>query len=96
LVIGNPKIEVKERMKAMNLIMQCYYMRSKLIDSEAFNKEFLEYTKEVESDEEALRIREQEISRREKSLERALEDHLKNQKLTRSEISQIRDPDAVF
>jgi hypothetical protein len=76
--------------------MQCYYMRSKLIDSEAFNKEFLEYTKEVESDEEALRIREQEISRREKSLERALEDHLKNQKLTRSEISQIRDPDAVF
>jgi hypothetical protein len=71
-------------------------MRSKLIDSEAFNKEFLEYTKEVESDEEALRIREQEISRREKSLERALEDHLKNQKLTRSEISQIRDPDAVF
>jgi hypothetical protein len=57
-------------MKAMNLIMQCYYMRSKLIDSEAFNKEFLDYTKKVKSDEEARRIREQEISRREKSLER--------------------------
>ena len=24
LIIDNPKIEVKERMKAMNLIMQCY------------------------------------------------------------------------
>ena len=48
-------------MKAMKLIMQCYYMRSKLIDSEAFNKEFLDYTKN-RSDEEALRIRHQEIS----------------------------------
>jgi hypothetical protein len=97
LIIDNPKIEVKERMKAMNLIMHCYYMRSKLlIDSEAFNKEFLDYTKKVQSDEEALRIREQEVSRREKSLERELEDHVKNEKLTRSEISQIRDPNAVF
>ena len=96
LIIDNPKIEVKERMKAMNLIIQCYYMRSKLIDSEAFNKEFLDYTKKVESDEEALIIREQEVSRREKSLERALEDHLKNQKLTQSEVDQIIDPNAVF
>jgi hypothetical protein len=93
LIIDNPKIEVKERMKAMNLIMHCYYMRSKLlIDSEAFNKEFLDYTKKVESDEEALRVREQEISRR----ERALEDHLKNGKLTQEEIWEIRDLDAVF
>jgi predicted transcriptional regulator len=61
-IIDNPKIEVKERMKAMNLIMQCYYMRSKLIDSEVFNKEFLDYTKKVKSDEEALRIREQEMN----------------------------------
>jgi hypothetical protein len=76
--------------------MQCYYMRSKLIDSEAFNKEFLDYTKKVKNDEEANTIREQEIGRREKSLERALEDHLKNQKLTQEEIWQIRDPDAVF
>jgi predicted transcriptional regulator len=95
-IIDNPKIEVKERMKAMNLIMQCYYMRSKLIDSEVFNKEFLDYTKKVKSDEEALRIREQEINRREKSLERELEDHLKNGKLTQEKIWEIRDPNAVF
>lgn len=76
--------------------MQCYYMRSNLIDSEAFNKEFLDYTKKVKSDEEALRQNEQEISRKEKALERALEDHLKNQKLTPSEIRQIIEPNAVF
>jgi hypothetical protein len=45
LIIGNPKIEVKERMKAMNLIMQCYYMRSKLIDAEPFNRVFRLYKK---------------------------------------------------
>jgi hypothetical protein len=70
-------------------------MRSKLIDSEVFTKEFLDYTKKVESDEETLRIREQEISQREKSLERAL-DHLKNEKLTQEEIWQIRNLNAVF
>jgi hypothetical protein len=96
LIIDNPKIEVKERMKAMNLIMHCYYIRSKLLNSEAFNKEFLDYTKKVQSDEEALRIREQEVSRREKSLERELEDHLKNGKLTQEKIWEIRDPNAVF
>ena len=48
------------------------------------------------TDEEANAIREQEISRREKALERALEDHLKNQKLTQSEVDQIIDPNAVF
>ena len=83
-------------MKSMNLIMQCYYMRSKLIDSEVFNKQFLDYTKKVQSDEETLRIREQEIGRREKLLESALEDHLKNEKLKQEEIWQIRDPNAVF
>jgi hypothetical protein len=40
LIIDNPKIEVKERMKTMNLIMQCYYMRSKLIDPETLSKSF--------------------------------------------------------
>lgn len=83
-------------MKSMNLIMQCYYMRSKLIYSEVFNKQFLDYTKKVQSDEETLRIREQEIGRREKLLESALEDHLKNEKLKQEEIWQIRDPNAVF
>src|SRR5215210_2343304 len=96
LIIDNPKIEVKERMKAMNLIMHCYHMRSKLLKSEAFNKEFLDYTKKVQSDEEALRIREQEVSRREIALERALEYHLKNGKLTQREIDQIRAPNRVF
>jgi predicted transcriptional regulator len=96
LIIDNPKIKVKERMKAMNLIMHCYYMRSKLLKSEAFNKEFLDYTDKVHSDEEALRIREQEVSRREKSLERELEYHLKNERLTRNEINQIRAPNRVF
>ena len=96
LIIDNPKIEAKEKIKAMNLIMQCYYMRFKLVDSEVLVKDFYNHAKKVKSDVEALRIREEEISRREKSLERSLEDHLKNEKLTRSEISQIRDPDAVF
>jgi len=98
IIIDNPKIEVKEKMKAMNLMMQCCYMRPKLIDSESFNKEFLDYTKKVKvkSDEQALRIREQEISRRQKSLEKALDDHLKNEELTQEEIWQIRDPNAVF
>jgi len=78
------------------LIMHCYYMRSKLLKSEAINKEFLDYTKKVQSDEEALRIREQEVSRREKSLERELEYHLKNGKLTQEKIWEIRHPNAVF
>jgi hypothetical protein len=100
LITDNPKTEVKEKMKAMNLMMQCYYMRFKLVDSEVLVKDFYNHAKKVKSDEKALRIREQEISRREKSLERALEksleDHLKNQKLTQSEIDLVTNPDAVF
>jgi hypothetical protein len=56
----------------------------------------LQSCKKVKSDEKALRIREQEISLREKSLERKLEDHLKNQKLTQEETWQIKDPEPVF
>jgi predicted transcriptional regulator len=78
LIIDNPKIEVKERMKAMNLIMHCYYMRSKLLKSEAINKEFLDYIEKVKRDEEHNRLREQEISRKEK----ALQDYLDARKLT--------------
>jgi hypothetical protein len=96
LLIDNPKIEVKERMKAMNLIIHCYYMRSKLLNSEGFNKEFLDYTEKVKRDEDTNTLREQEISRREKSLERTLEDHLKSKKITQEEIWEIRDPNAVF
>ena len=47
------------------------YMWFRLIDSEAFIKEFLDYTKKVQSDEEALKIREREVSQREKASERA-------------------------
>ncbi len=71
-------------------------MRSKLLKSEAINKEFLDYTEKVKRDEETNTIREQEVSRREKSLERELEDHLKNGKLTKEKIWEIRDPNAVF
>ena len=96
LIIDNPKIEVKERMKAMNLIMHCYYMRSKLLNSEAFNKEFYDHADKVKRDEEANTLREQEISRREIALERVLDVHLKNEKLIQREIDQIRDPNALF
>ena len=65
-------------MKAMNLMMQCYNMRARLIDSRTFVKEFSDYAEKVQSDEEAIRIREQEISRKEK----ALQDYLDVRKLT--------------
>jgi predicted transcriptional regulator len=96
LIIDNPKIEVKERIKAMKLMLRCQYMRLKLVDSEAFMKQFYDDAEKVKREEEDNKLREQEISRREIALERALEYHLKNEKLTQSEISQIRDPNAVF
>jgi hypothetical protein len=96
LIIDNPKIEVKERIKAMKLMLQCQYMRLKLVDSEAFMKRFYDHSDKVERDEEDNRLREQEISRREIALERALEYHLKNEKLTQREIDQIRAPNQVF
>jgi hypothetical protein len=71
-------------------------MRSKLLNSEAFNKEFLDYTEKVKRNEETNTLREQEVSRREKALERALEDHLKNKKLTQEEIWEIIYPNQVF
>jgi predicted transcriptional regulator len=95
-IIDNPKTEVKEKMKAMNLMMQCHILRLKLVDSEAFIKQCDDQADKVKRDEETNTLREQEVSRREKALERSLEDHLKNQKLTEQEIWQIRDPNAVF
>jgi hypothetical protein len=47
-------------------------MRFKLVDSDAFIKDFYDHAEKVKSDEEALRIIEQGIARQEK----ALEDHL--------------------
>ena len=83
-------------MKAMNLMMQCQYMRFKLIDSETLLKDFYNHAEKVKSDEEALRIREEEITRREKALERASQEHLKNEKLTQEEIDEIRGRGPVF
>ncbi len=68
----------------------------KLVDSEAFIKQSNDYADKVERDEEHNRLREQEISRREIALERILEYHLKNEKLTQREIDQIRAPNQVF
>ena len=96
LIIDNPKIGVKEKMKAIKLMLYCYNMRFGIIDAEPLVKRFFEREEKVKSDEEALRIREEEITRREKSLERELEDHLENGKLTQEKIWEIRDPNAVF
>jgi hypothetical protein len=51
-IIDNPKIEVKERIKAMNLMLQYHYMRARLIGSGIF-EEFSNYAEKVENDEEA-------------------------------------------
>ena len=40
LVIDNPKIGVKEKMKAIKLILHCYNMRFSLIDSEPLVNDF--------------------------------------------------------
>jgi predicted transcriptional regulator len=96
LIIDNPKIEVKERIKAMKLMLRCQYMRLKLVDSEAFMKQFYDNADKVKRDEEHNRLREQEVSRREIALKRLLEYHLKNEKLTQREINQIIYPNQVF
>jgi predicted transcriptional regulator len=96
LIIDNPKLEVKERIKAMKLMLQCQYMRLKLADSEAFMKQFYDHSDKVKRDQEANTLREQEISRREIALKRALEYHLKNEKLTQRETDQIIAPNRVF
>ena len=66
----------------LDMLLQCYNMRARLIGSRVFIKEFYDYAEKVKTAKEAIRQREQEISRREKALERALEDNLKNGKLT--------------
>jgi hypothetical protein len=96
LIIDNPRIQVKEKINTMKLMLQCQYMRLKLVDSKAFIKQFYDRSDKVRCDEEDNRLREQEISRREEALERALDEHLKNEKLTQREIDQIRAPERVF
>jgi hypothetical protein len=61
-------------MKAMNwMLLQCYYMRFKLVDSEVLVKDFYNHAKKVKSHEEATTIREEEIARREQALQAYLE-----------------------
>jgi hypothetical protein len=96
LIIDNPRIQVKEKINTMKLMLQCQYMRLKLVDSKAFIKQFYDRSDKVRRNEEDNRLREQEISRREEALERALDEHLKNEKLTQREIDQIRAPETVF
>ena len=72
-IIDNPKIQDKEKINAMKLMMQCHIIRLKLVDSEAFIKQSDDHSDKVKRDEEANTIREQEISRREIALERVLE-----------------------
>ena len=95
-IIDNPKIGVKEKMNAIKLMLYCYNMRYSLIDCEPFVNDFFNRAKKVKGDEEANKLREEEISRKEKTLEKALEHYLKNEKLTQSETDEIRDPNAVF
>jgi len=71
-------------------------MRFSLIDCEPLVSDFFNREKKVKSDTEANKLREEEITRREKSLERALEDHLKDEKLTQTEIDEIRGTGPVF
>jgi hypothetical protein len=93
MTIDNPKIEAKEKIKAMNLMLQCHIMRLKLVDSEVLLKDFYDHEKKVKSDEEDVRIREQEITRREK----ALQDYLDTRKLTIDEFyNDPKKSDRVF
>ena len=71
-------------------------MQFGLLDAEPLIKKFFDREEKVKSDEETLRIREEEIARREQALEKALDDHLKNEKLTQEEIDEIRGRGPVF
>jgi predicted transcriptional regulator len=93
LIIDNPKIEVKEKMKAIKLVLYCYNMRFSLIDSEPLVNDFFNREKKVKSDTEANKLREEEIARREK----ALEAYLAARKLTVDEFyNDPNKPDRVF
>ena len=93
MIIDNPKIEVKEKIKAIKLTLYCYNMRFSLIECELLIKDFYNYAEKVKSDKETNKVREEEITRREK----ALQDYLDARKLTIDEF--YNDPeksDRVF
>jgi hypothetical protein len=72
-IIDDPRVQVKERTKAMKLVLECYDLRFQLIDSQSFAKGFWEYAEKVKSDEKIYAIWEQELARREKVLQEYLE-----------------------
>ena len=69
--------------------MQCDNRRFELVKIEPDINEIKEYI-------DTVKRAAKEIERREKSLERALEDHLKNEKLTQEEIDEIKGRGPVF
>lgn len=84
-IIDDTRVQVKERTKAMKLLLECYKIRLQLIVSEPFVKDFYQYVEQIKS-------MEQDISRR----ERALKAYLEGRKLTQQEIDYSTDPNAVF
>ena len=72
LIIDNPKIGVKEKMKATKLGLDRYNMQFGLLDAEPLIKKFFDGEEKVKSDERDFRIREEEIARREQALQGTL------------------------
>jgi hypothetical protein len=83
--IDNPKTKIKERSKAISLMLQCYKIRVDLLDSETIVREAREYVDDVKRSE-------KDIDRREK----ALEAYLERMKLTEQEVDLATDPQARF
>jgi hypothetical protein len=71
--IDDPRLRVKERMRAMKLMLECYKMRFQIIDSQPSTKEFMEYAEKVKADEQINAKADQELMRREKVLQDYLE-----------------------
>jgi predicted transcriptional regulator len=68
-IIDDPRVQVKERTKAMKLMLECYEMRFQIIDSQSSTKEFMEYAEKVKTDEQINAKVDQELARREKVLQ---------------------------
>lgn len=71
--IDDPRVQVKERTKAMKLMLECYNIRFQIIDSQTATKEFMEYPEKVKIDEQINAKVDQELERREKVLQHYLE-----------------------
>jgi predicted transcriptional regulator len=71
-IIDDPRVLVKERTKAMKLLLECYEMRFQIIDSQS-SKEFMEYAEKVKADEQINANVDQELARRERVIQDYLE-----------------------